>query len=207
MSVLPVEDAPRGRPRDPRRREAILAAAIALVAEVGYDRMTVDALAARAGVSKPTIYRRWPGGKSEIIVDAIRAKRADGGTLPDTGTLRGDLIAYIRGATEGFDPHVAAGLIMQLQSSPELEALFREEVVCDEAARFESLLARAAARGEIGEGVVTPLFADIPGSIIFTRSLIRNEPIDDAFVEELVDRVLLPILPTVKEPQAPHVVA
>ena len=55
--------------------------------------MTVDALAARAGVSKPTIYRRWPGGKAEIIVDAIRAKRADGGALPDTGSLRGDLIA------------------------------------------------------------------------------------------------------------------
>ena len=69
-------------------------AAIALVAEVGYDRMTVDALAARAGVSKPTIYRRWPGGKSEIVVEAIRAKRAEAGALPDTGTLRGDLIAY-----------------------------------------------------------------------------------------------------------------
>jgi AcrR family transcriptional regulator len=199
-------DAPhRGRPRDPRRREAILAAAVALVAEVGYDRMTVDALAARAGVSKPTIYRRWPGGKSEIIVDAIRSKREAGSQVPDTGSLRGDLIAYIRGATAGFDPHVAAGLIMQLQSSPELESLFREEVICDEQMRFESLLARAAARGEIGDGVVTPLFADIPGSIIFTRSLIRGLPIDDAFVEELVDRVLLPIVNTTKE-SAPHVV-
>lgn len=201
----PVDETPhRGRPRDPRRREAILEAAVALVAEVGYDRMTVDALAGRAGVSKPTIYRRWPGGKSEIIVDAIRAKRADGSAPPDTGTLRGDLIAYIRGASAGFDPHVAAGLIMQLQASPELEALFREEVVCDEQERFESLLKRAAERGEI-TGEVTALFADIPGSMIFTRSLIRGLPIDDAFVEELVDRVLLPIVSTPKE-HAPHVV-
>lgn len=203
--AVTVEAAPhRGRPRDPRRREAILGAAIALVAEVGYDRMTVDALAARAGVSKPTIYRRWPGGKAEIIVDAIRAKRAEGGVLPDTGSLRGDLIAYIGGVSESFDPHVAAGLIMQLQSSPELEALFRDEVICDEQERFESLLERGRARGEL-KGEVTPLFADIPGSIIFTRSLIRGEPIDDAFVTELVDRVLLPILTTSKEP-APHVV-
>ena len=179
-------------------------AAMALVAEVGYDRMTVDALAARAGVSKPTIYRRWPGGKAEIIVDAIRSKHEDGGAVPDTGSLRGDLIAYIGRATQGFDPHIAAGLIMQLQSSPELEAIFREEVICDEQRRFESLLARAAKRGEI-EGEVTPLFVDIPGSIIFTRSLIRREAIDDAFVEELVDRVLLPILSTPKE-QAPDVV-
>jgi AcrR family transcriptional regulator len=204
MSV--VDEAPhRGRPRDPRRREAILTAAVALIAEVGYDRMTVEALAARAGVSKPTIYRRWPGGKAEIIVDAIRAKRAAGDTLPDTGSLRGDLIAYVRAASQGFDPHIAAGLIMQLQCSPELEALVREEVVCEEQNRFESLLARALDRGELTEVVVTPLFADIPGSIIFTRSMIRREPIDDAFVEELVDRVLLPILPIPKE-HAPHVV-
>jgi hypothetical protein len=111
----------------------------------------------------------------------------------------------VRGATQGFDPHVAAGLIMQMQSSPELEALFREEVVCDEKNRFESLLTRAVERGELTTDVVTPLFSDIPGSIIFTRSLIRREPIDDAFVEELVDRVLLPILPTSKE-HAPNVV-
>jgi len=178
---------------------------MALVAEVGYERMTVDALAARAGVSKPTIYRRWPGGKAEIIVDAIRSKHEDHGPLPDTGSLRGDLIAYIGRATEGFDPHLAAGLIMQLQSSPELEAIFREEVICDEHRRFESLLARAAGRGEI-DGEVTPLFVDISGSMIFTRSLIRGEVIDDAFVEELVDRVLLPILNSSSKEQAPHVV-
>src|SRR3954447_3785716 len=94
MSV-PVESPSRGRPRDPRRREAILAAALALVGEVGYDRVTVDALAARAGVSKPTIYRRWPGGKQEIVVEAIRAKRAASGELPDTGSLRGDLMAML----------------------------------------------------------------------------------------------------------------
>jgi AcrR family transcriptional regulator len=204
MSV--VDETPsRGRPRDPRRREAILTAAIELVAEVGFDRMTVDGLAARAGVSKPTIYRRWPGGKSEIIVDAIRTKREHNSRQPDTGSLRGDLIAYISGATQDFDPHVAAGLLMQLQSSPELKALFRDEVVCEEQTGFESLLHRAAARGEIAKVEVTPLLADIPGSIIFTRALIHDLPIDAAFVEELVDRVLLPIITTTKE-HAPHVV-
>jgi AcrR family transcriptional regulator len=74
---MPAAAAPtRGRPRDPRRREAILAAAVALVAEVGYDRMTVEAIAHRAGVSKPTIYRRWPGGKEEIVVEAMAWPRA-----------------------------------------------------------------------------------------------------------------------------------
>ncbi len=85
----------RGRPRDPRRDEAILDAALTLVAEVGYDRMTVDALAARAGVSKPTIYRRWPDGKVELMADAIRLRQQARGPRLDTGSLRGDLIALI----------------------------------------------------------------------------------------------------------------
>src|SRR4051794_33311565 len=96
MSV-PVSAPARGRPQDPRRRQAILDAAVMMLAEVGYDRMTVDALAARAGVSKPTIYRRWPGGKPEIVAEAIRCKRAESGELPDSGSLRGDLLAMLGG--------------------------------------------------------------------------------------------------------------
>src|SRR3954470_4023103 len=102
MSV-PVIAPVRGRPRDPRRRQAILDAATHLLTEVGYDRMTVDALAARAGVSKPTIYRRWPGGKPEIVADAIRSKRAEAGELPDTGSLRGDLMALLGGVVGSLD--------------------------------------------------------------------------------------------------------
>src|SRR3954462_7346754 len=110
MSVA-IDTPTRGRPRDPRRREAILGAAIAFVAEVGYDRMTVDALATRAGVSKPTIYRRWPGGKAEIVVEAIRAKRAEAGILPDTGSLRGDLFAMLGAVISSLDAQVAGGLL------------------------------------------------------------------------------------------------
>jgi AcrR family transcriptional regulator len=189
-------DAPtRGRPRDPRRREAILHAAMALVAEVGYDRVTVDALAARAGVSKPTIYRRWPGGKPEIIADAIRAKRAEGAALPDTGSLRGDLLAMlgaIRGTVEE-DAHLLGGLVTQLRLSPELAELFREEAIADERRRYDVLLERAAARGEISLPV-TSLFADIAGSVMFTRCLIDVGPLDQAYILELVDHVLLPIV-------------
>jgi AcrR family transcriptional regulator len=66
MSALDTPPAPRGRPRDPRRDEAIYGAAIALVAEVGFDGMTLEAVATRAGVSKPTIYRRCPEGKAQL---------------------------------------------------------------------------------------------------------------------------------------------
>ncbi|HET6550623.1 MAG TPA: TetR/AcrR family transcriptional regulator [Solirubrobacter sp.] len=192
MSV-PADSPSRGRPRDPRRREAVLAAAVALIAEVGYDRMTVDALATRAGVSKPTIYRRWPRGKEDIVAEAIRAKRAAAGELPDTGSVRGDLLAMLEKIASSVEPQLAGGVLSHLRESDELTRLFRDEVVADERRRYQVLLDRAAARGEVA-GPVTPLFTDIAGSVIFTRSLILGEPLDRAFLEELVDRVLLPII-------------
>src|SRR5919198_5253591 len=123
MAIVPESPAPvRGRPRDPQRRQAILAAAMALIAEVGYDRATVDAIAARAGVSKPTIYRRWPGGKPEIVADAIRSKHADADALPDQGSLRGDLLALLATMIDHIeeDAHLAGGLISRLRESEEL---------------------------------------------------------------------------------------
>src|ERR1700750_2007292 len=126
---MAIEATVRGRPRDPQRREAILRAAISLVAEVGYDRMTVEAIASRAGVSKPTIYRRWPGGKAEIVADAMRLKHAEGEEPVDTGSLRGDLLAMFEHKLTATDEDVrlAAGLIIQLRSSPQLAALIREQ--------------------------------------------------------------------------------
>jgi AcrR family transcriptional regulator len=193
---VPAETPVRGRPRDPRRREAILRAAIMLVAEVGYDRMTVDALAARAGVSKPTIYRRWPGGKKQIVLDAIRSKHEDLDLLPDAGSLRGDLLGLLGRMIEHIDEdaHVAAGVISQLRDSEELAALMREEVVTLERRRYDVLIERAVARGELSaDARMTPLIADVAGSVIFTRAVVTGEPLDRAFLEELVDHVLLPI--------------
>src|SRR4051794_14396378 len=114
-------DAPtRGRPRDPQRRRAILEAALALVAEVGYDRTTIDAIAHRAGASKPTLYRRWPRGKPELVADAIRERHAEASQTPDTGSLRGDLLALVAFQTGQLldDVHLACGLLAAMRTSP-----------------------------------------------------------------------------------------
>jgi AcrR family transcriptional regulator len=200
--MSPVEnDAPatvphRGRPRDPARDARILDAAVRLIAEVGYDRTTVDAIAERAAVSKPTIYRRW-AGKREIVAEAIRCRKGPS-TAADTGSLRGDLIAIVDGLREslsGENGQLAAGLTGLLRSSEELASLFREHVITVERGRYRILLDRAAARGEITDAAaVTPLFADVAGAIVFSRVMISREPVDDAFTEELVDTVLLPIV-------------
>jgi hypothetical protein len=91
--------------------------------------------------------------------------------------------------------HLAAGLVSRLRESPELSAVFREQAVLTERARVDAILDRAAGRGELaGRPAVTPLFASVAGSIIHTRVLLTGEAVDAAFVGELVDHVLLPIL-------------
>jgi AcrR family transcriptional regulator len=169
---------------------------MALIAEVGYDRMTVDAIAARSGVSKPTLYRRWPHGKADLVADAIRERQAEAGPVPDTGSLRGDLLALValqRGRLRD-DAHLACGLAAQMRTSRELAAVMREHVIAEEHARVETILERARARGELEPGPVSPLFADVAGALVYTRLTITGDPVDQAFADELVDHVLLPIL-------------
>ena len=197
MNVSVPASPKRGRPRDPRRDEAILDAALELVAEVGYDRMTVAELATRAGVSKPTIYLRWPGGKAEVIASAVAGRKLALPEVPDTGSLRGDLVAYAGQLAERIERnvHLAAGLACQLRDSPDLALLFREHAVAVEAERVRGLLARAEARGDLPDaGAVTPLFSSVAPSLIHTRVLLTGEPVDAAFVDDLVDHLLLPIL-------------
>jgi AcrR family transcriptional regulator len=185
-----------GRPRDPRRDEAIREAVLALLAEVGYERMSVDAIATAAGVSKPTIYRRWPG-KHALVADAIRCHPHMRVAAPDTGSLRGDLLATVRQSADQQieSAPLVAGLTARTRESDELAGLVREHAVETVRRRFRTLLERAGQRGELpAAAAVSPLFADIAPSLIHSRVLLSAEPVDDAFVAELVDRVLLPIV-------------
>jgi AcrR family transcriptional regulator len=196
MSVTSAPPASPGRPRDPRRDEAIRDAALELLADVGYERMTIDAIAATAGVSKPTIYRRWRG-KQELVADVMRCHPSARATAPDTGSLRGDLIAAVRQSADHQveNAHVTAGLASRLRDSAELARLVREHGVEAVRRRFLALLDRAVTRGELPDGAsISPLFADIAPSLIHTRVLLSVEPVDDAFAAELVDRILLPIV-------------
>jgi AcrR family transcriptional regulator len=191
----------RGRPRDPALDAAIHQAALELIAEIGYERMTIDALASRAGVSKPTIYRRWPGGKAEVTVAAMRAFQAQRAPLPDTGALRSDLMAAIGCvcAEKREQAGLTAGLSTQLRSDPELLELVRGQLIDGERARMRPILERAEARGEIADvAAVSPLFVDVALSMLHTRLGLSGEPVDDQFVAELVDHILLPILTPTK---------
>jgi hypothetical protein len=114
-----------GRKRDHTRDPEILAAALEVLAETGFDGMTIDMVATRAKAGKATLYRRWPS-KNELVIDAVACMKQgdlDRAKLPDTGTLRGDLVAMIkpRSIEDGEKKmQIMAGLMSMLSTAPEL---------------------------------------------------------------------------------------
>jgi AcrR family transcriptional regulator len=196
-----------GHPRRGRGREsAIREAALELLAEVGYDRMSMDAVAARAHASKATIYRRWPG-KSELVLDAVRCRAADDLDPPDTGSLRGDLLATLRVMIDGMgsaDADLMAGMLRAMQSAPELAACVRAQLIEQKRYVARTLVARAVSRGEISAATDPEVFHEIAPALIFFRLVVLRAPVDDAFLAHIVDDVLIPLLVRtgqVKNPQ------
>lgn len=171
-------------------------ATIELLSELGYELMSVNAVAARAGVSKPTIYRRWPEGKEQLVAAAVASCKGNDPII-DTGSLRGDLVALLAHMIAGMqeNAHLAAGLTQRLRESPELARLFREQIMAAKREGFLAIVRRAAERGELAR---VPhdhaLLSDLGPSMIHARALITGEPLDRRFVTRLVDLVLIPAL-------------
>src|SRR5690242_1447500 len=139
----------RTRRLDEERAGAILRATYELLAETGYQGLRVDAVAARAQASKATLYRHWPT-KAGLVVDAVRCCKSHGGEVPDTGSLRGDLVAWFCGWAEtirGEEGPILAGLFMALHQDPELAAQLRA-MRESKAPHAETVCARAERRGE-----------------------------------------------------------
>src|SRR4029077_16627067 len=141
--------APRGRPRSQEADRAILTAAVELLAERGLAAMSIEEVAARAGVGKTTIYRRWPS-KGLLALDAFVASFREEQPLPDTGTLRGDLLsalhAWVRAVTETPMGPMLPGLIAEAQHDPELRGAWRDRVLEPLRMQHRIMLDRAIAR-------------------------------------------------------------
>ena len=143
-----------GRKRDHTRDPEILDAAIDVLAETGFDGMTIDMVAARAKAGKATIYRRWTS-KADLVLDAVACMKAgelDAEHLPDTGTLRGDLVAMIRPRSieEGERKlRIMGGLFGMISSSPELADAAHAAIIEPRVAVNRLFLRRAIERGEI----------------------------------------------------------
>lgn len=181
-----------GRPRDPACDRAILDAALREYGEHGFYGMSVDAVAARAGVGKATIYRRFPS-KAELVVRAAVAIADEVAPAVDTGSFRGDvdaLLHSLRGVLA--DPVVGAAirrLVVDATRDAELARL-HEELVRTRRARTFDVFARAVQRGEMRADVDQDLAADHVVSPIFYRALVRRAPVDDAYIDAVRDAFL-----------------
>lgn len=187
-----------GRKRDHTRDAVILDAALEVLAEEGYEGMTMDMVAVRAKAGKATIYRRWPS-KAELILDAVaRMKRSqvDLDRLPDTGTLRGDLVAVIKPQSiEEAERRlkVMAGLASMLSHDRGLAEAVNAAIVEPWADAHRVFMHRAVDRGEIPAADIETLSHVVPSMAAY-RTLIQRKPVDRDFLVSLIDGLLLPAL-------------
>ncbi|MBT2449910.1 TetR/AcrR family transcriptional regulator [Streptomyces sp. ISL-43] len=185
--------------RSDRSRRAILDAALALVGEVGYNKLTIEAIAARAGVGKQTIYRWWPS-KAAVLLDAALALAGDAGSgsgwtgFPDTGDLAADLKSVLRATADEFaDERYAAparALTAAGATDPELGARFNEKLLEPQLALYEERLRAAREAGQLAPDTDLRLVVEMLLGPLTYRWLLRTAPLTHAYTDALVDSVL-----------------
>ena len=180
------------RGRAARVVNAVMQAAVEELAEVGYAALRIEDVANRAGVNKTTVYRRWPA-KIDLVCDAIQSHMQERAAepFPDTGSLRGDLIAYFEGLVASMKQPLYRGILLALNShmDPTLDALGRELRAKNRQFRA-GLVQRGIERGELPSSVDAELVANLVSSPILLRVLHHGEPVTADFIEAVVDTVL-----------------
>jgi len=181
-----------GRPRSSAADEAILAATVDIFSEVGLEALTVEGVAARAGVGKGTIYRRFPN-KVDLVVSAVRCYTNVDAPPPDTGSTRDDVRALVDGLVEIVTETPIGRMLPILVAArarvPELDAAYGE-IVAEKRARSAAVVRRGIERGDFRSDVDVEVVVDAFVSSVFYRFLVSGAPLDDAFVTAVVDSAM-----------------
>ncbi|MBL1079016.1 TetR/AcrR family transcriptional regulator [Nocardia sp. 2] len=193
------ETAPRTRKpagaavMQPQVTAAIRAAAFEELAEVGYGKLSMEAVARRAGVSKPTLYRRWPT-KENLVVTLVSEVAVDAAAPPDTGTLRGDLRAFLSTTAAGMANPLAARIIPDLLAqavrTPALAEALQSGIGRTRRARVAEILHRAVDRGELPPALNLELALDFLLAPLFWRTMMGGDPTRPEYLDELTDMLL-----------------
>lgn len=187
---------PRGRPRDASRDDALREAALSVLAEVGYRALTMDAVAATARAGKATIYRRWDS-KLDLVIDSCNQLVSEHIPAPNTGSLAGDLREFLSAfATflSGPAGKAAQALVGEIPHEPELAEAFRKSFLRSQRDVLRTVLDRAAARGEVAEEAPKGMAVELAGAALTYRLMLTGDPLDEPFVDKLVNQVLVPLL-------------
>jgi AcrR family transcriptional regulator len=183
------------RPRKPTRKteQAILEATRELLAERGVNQLTVEGVAARSGVAKTTIYRRWRS-KDELALAVLLDMVEQIVEVPDLGDVRRELIAFVDGAVKILGTtlmgRVMQGLVSDLATDPELGRSFRERIVAFRVAEIRRVLERAIERGELRPDVDVDLVHELLFGPVYYRLLLSGGPLDKGLATRIVDAVL-----------------
>ncbi|MGE6761754.1 TetR/AcrR family transcriptional regulator [Corallococcus interemptor] len=189
--------------RSERSRQAILTAAVELVGEVGYARVSVEAIAARAGVGKQTIYRWWPS-KGAVVLDAF--VELSGGSqpvaLPDTGNLKADLREVLRATVKELtDPRFelpSRALTAESQMDPALSQQFVEAVLRPHLKALQERLRSAQRAGQVAKGVDLDVAVELFVGPLFHRWLLRTAPLTSAYADTVADLAIAALRPTAR---------
>lgn len=187
--------------RSERSRQAILAAAAELVIELGYARLTIEAIAARAGVGKQTIYRWWPS-KGAVVFDALLAgneNEAGSLALPDTGDVAADLRTLLRGTVDELNSPFLGGagraLTAEVLTDPKLLAEYRERLLGPLLEVTKERLRSARAAGQLADGADPDLAVELLYGPMYYRWLHGLGPLDHAYADQLVELTLRALRP------------
>jgi len=190
--MRPPNTAPLASRRRERSRLAILDAVLALCREEGYARLSIEAIAARAGVGKGTIYRWWPS-KGAVLLEALDREAAGWAAFPDTGDLVADMRTTIKDvvrfqANPNFGPPFAA-LIAEAQQDPAIGPLLLERFFRPRRAPIVERLRRAQEVGQLPETLDVEAVLEVIFGALFHRLLLRSGPLDAAYASFVVDTI------------------
>jgi AcrR family transcriptional regulator len=189
-------DARATRRRGATLEQALLDAAWEELQQSGYAKLTMERVAERAGTSRAVIYRRWRN-RSELVIAAMRRHQPVlSGAAPDTGTLRGDVLAVLRRASAritAIGPDTVLGMLGELLSDDEAFDQILEQLLRSGGEVMSGVLARAVARGEARDDV-SPRIARLPLDLLRHELILTHQPPSQRTLEEIVDDIFLPLV-------------
>jgi AcrR family transcriptional regulator len=187
--------------RSERSRRAILTAATDLVHEVGYRKLTIEAIAARAGVGKQTIYRWWPS-KGAVVLDGFLAavnENPDDLSLPDTGDVAADIRAVVRAiVAELADPTLSGttrALMTEMQDDPEFADMVRERLLGPQLQAIADRLRAAQRAGQLRADLDLPVAVELLVGPLYHRWLLRTAPLTEAYADTVTELALRALSP------------